>query len=450
MNRLLFALALGLICIQSATAGSPVNSLSNGKTGSISFESIPTISMNQFLAGTAGQKSTVISGSLNLPNNVEKPVPAVVILHGAGGVHRNEKDWASRLRRIGLATFIVNSNKRPSCRKAPGALEATCYDSNQGMVNIVDAYRALELLSTHPLIESGRIAVMGFSVGGKASLYSSVKRFQKLWGTSGHEFSAFVSFYPACNIRFDKDEDVSNKPIRVFHGAQDEWSSPSVCKEYIDLLITARNDVEITVYDKAHHGFDSKSEQGAPSSVSGTFHVNCRFKEDRQIGEIVQEGYTKKDKTKYVMSDLDDNFSVAIKKFVKAQAGGGDFATQFGKCVVDQVYLLNDDTKSAVIQHGVKKAFGKLSGPDAMALDQVFSTCETGGGEESGGWFLMHDTSCVTSKARIKYNKVAAKQSIEAVTEFFAETFSIDLSNLPLATSSTKSSDKKDSSTERD
>ena len=444
MNRLLFALALGLICIQSATAGSPVNSLSNGKTGSISFKSIPTISMNQFLAGTAGQKSTVISGSLILPNKVEKPVPAVVILHGQGGVHRNEKDWASRLRRIGIATFIVNSNKRPDCRNG------TCYDSHQGMVNIVDAYRALELLSTHPLIESSRIAVMGFSVGGKASLYSSVKRFQQLWGTSGHEFAAFVSFYPACNIRFDKDEGVSNKPIRVFHGAQDEWSSPSVCKEYIELLIVAGNDVEITIYDKAHHGFDSMPEQGAPTTVSSTFHVNCRFEEDSQIGEIVQEGYTPKDKTKYVNSDLDENFSVAIKKFVKAQAGGGDFATQFANCVADQVYLLNDDTKSAVIQHGIKKAFGKLLPRDAMALDQAFSTCEGEEGEGSDGWFLMHDPSCLTSKARIKYNKVAANQSIQAVTEFFAETFSIDLSNLPPATSSTKSSDKKDSSTGRD
>ena len=67
MNRLFFALALGLICTQAATAGAPVNSLSNGKTGNISFKSIPTISMNQFLAGTAGQKSTVISGSLILP-----------------------------------------------------------------------------------------------------------------------------------------------------------------------------------------------------------------------------------------------------------------------------------------------------------------------------------------------------------------------------------------------
>ena len=444
MNRLLFTLALGFICIQSATAGSPVNSLSNGKTGRISFESIPTISMNQFLAGTAGQKSIVISGSLILPNKVEKPVPAVVILHGQGGVHRNEKDWASRLRRIGIATFIVNSNKRPDCRNG------TCYDSHQGMVNIVDAYRALDLLSTHPLIESTQIAVMGFSVGGKASLYSSVNRFQQLWGASEYEFAAFVSFYPGCNIRFDKDGGVSNKPIRVFHGAQDEWSSPSVCKEYIELLIAAGNDAEITIYDKAHHGFDSKPEQGAPTTVSSTFHVNCRFEEDSQIGEIVQEGYTPKDKTKYVNSDLDENFSVAIKKFVKAQAGGGDFATQFANCVADQVYLLNDDTKSAVIQHGIKKAFGKLLPRDAMALDQAFSTCEGEESEGSDGWFLMHDPSCLTSKARIKYNKVAANQSIQAVTEFFAETFSIDLSNLPPTTSSTKSSGKKDSSTGRD
>ncbi len=361
MNRLLFALTLGIICTQAATAGAPVNSLSNGKTGTIAFESIPTISMNQFLAGTAGKKPTVISGLLNLPNNVEKPVPAVVILHGQGGVHRNEKDWASRLRRIGIATFIVNSNKRPDCRNG------TCYDSHQGMVNIVDAYRALALLSTHTLIDPSRIAVMGFSVGGKASLYSSVNRFQQLWNTSGTEFAAYLSFYPACNIRFEKDMEISDNPIRIFHGVLDEWVSPLACKEYIDLLSAAGNDVEITVYDNAHHGFDSSPEQGTPSVVSGHFHVNCRFTENSKWGEVVQDGYPENWPHK------------------------------------------SDD-----------------------------------------GWFLVYDPSCFTSKARIKYNKVAAKQSIQAVTEFFAETFSIDLSNLSSATSSTQSSGSKESSTGRD
>ena len=363
MNRLLFALTLGIICTQAATAGAPVNSLSNGKTGTIAFESIPTISMNQFLAGTAGKKPTVISGLLNLPNNVEKPVPAVVILHGAGRVHKNEKNWASRLRRIGLATFIVNSNKRPECRKKNFA----CYASNQGMVNMVDAYRALALLSSHPLIDPSRIAVMGFSVGGKATLYSSVKRFQQMWGASGLEFAAYISFYPACNIRFDQDEDVSDKPIRIFYGARDEWSSASVCKEYIGLLSAAGSDVEITVYDNAHHGFDSSPEQGTPSVVSGHFHVNCRFTENSKWGEVVQDGYPENWPHK------------------------------------------SDD-----------------------------------------GWFLVYDPSCFTRKARIKSNKVAANQSIQAVREFFAETFSIDLSNLSSATSSTQSSGSKESSTGRD
>jgi hypothetical protein len=35
-----------------------------------------------------------------------------------------------------------------------------------------------------------RIAVMGFSKGDFASLYSSTKRFQRQWGTPGIEFAA--------------------------------------------------------------------------------------------------------------------------------------------------------------------------------------------------------------------------------------------------------------------
>ncbi len=360
MNRLLFTLALGFICIQTATAGSSVSSLSNGKTGSISFKSIPAISMNQFLAGNAGKKSTVISGTLDLPNNVETPVPAVVILHGAGGIHSNEKKWASRLRKIGIATFLLNSNKRPECRNF------TCYDSNQGMVNMVDAYRALTLLASHPLIDQKRIAVLGFSVGGKASLYSSVNRFQQLWNTSGIEFAAYLSFYPACNIRFEKDMDISDNPIRIFHGALDEWASPLACQEYVDLLIASGKDIGIIIYENAHHAFDASREQGMPSVVSGHFHRKCRFTQNSKWGEVVQNGYP-------------ENWS-----------------------------------------------------------------------RKGDGWFLIHNPSCFTRKARIKSNPVAAKQAIQAVTEFLAKTFSIDLSNLPAATSSTKSGDKKKSSTERD
>ena len=47
---------------------------------------------------------------------------------------------------------------------------------------MVDAYRALALLSEHPRIDRNRIAVMGFSKGAVAAVYSAVERFHSMYG----------------------------------------------------------------------------------------------------------------------------------------------------------------------------------------------------------------------------------------------------------------------------
>ena len=73
---------------------------------------------------------------------------------------------------------------------------------------------------------------MGFSRGGQAALYASLKRFHQLWNKSGIEFAAYVPFYPDCMTTFRSDTEVVDRPIRIFGGTPDDYNPIAACKPY--------------------------------------------------------------------------------------------------------------------------------------------------------------------------------------------------------------------------
>ena len=246
-----FAMLLLLVAGLTACAPrEPLPTLAEGQTGSIAFQTV-TLTTTQFLTGAKNGIPAVITGDLQLPRTTVGRVPAVLLVHGSGGVNYSNHQWAARLNRISVATFVMDSFTGRGIRD-------TVEDQSQlsAMTMIFDAYRALELLASHPRIDPTRIAIMGFSKGGVVSLYAALTRFQRLHGPAHVEFAAYLPFYPFCNYTFLDSDQISSRPVRIFHGANDDYTPVASCRALVEQWQQAGKDVHITVYPGAHHGFD--------------------------------------------------------------------------------------------------------------------------------------------------------------------------------------------------
>ncbi len=276
-----FATIIGLVIVVSgvtrcATAP-PTTAPAEGPSGTIVFPTV-TLSTEQFLTGAKDGAQTAISGELRLPREGTGRLPAVILVHGSGGVGPGDQKWAREFTGLGMAAFILDSFTRRGITET-----ATDQSRLASAAMIVDTYRALALLATHPRIDPTRIALMGFSKGGFVALYASLTRFQRMHGPAGVEFAAYLPFYPPCHVTFIDDEQVSDRPIRIFHGTADDYTPIEPCRQYVERLHRAGKDVQLIAYPGAHHGFDRAPPRYRPEVQSGR---RC-FWEEQPSGVVV-------------------------------------------------------------------------------------------------------------------------------------------------------------------
>ena len=210
-----------------------------------------TLTVEQFLTGDKNGKPTVLAGELRLPGRGTEKLPAVILIQGLGGVYSPHDRWARELNSIGVAVFILDN--------FAGRNLFSINDQAQlpALAMMIDAYRALALLAEHPRIDPARIAIMGFSYGTVAAIYSSSERFRKMHGPSTTQFAADIGLYSLCNVTYREDTITTGKPIRLFHGIVDDANSIVQCRSYVERLKKAGADVTLVEFPDALHSYDA-------------------------------------------------------------------------------------------------------------------------------------------------------------------------------------------------
>jgi dienelactone hydrolase len=245
------AMAIMAAASTAAVLVTPANAQSVVRTEVHPFQSV-TLKTAQILTGDMNGPAVTLGGELRIPSLGTDKLPAVILVHGSGGVGVNIDAWAHDVNAMGAAAFILDSFTGRS-------IVSTVNDQSQldSLAMMVDAYRALALLAKHPRIDPQRIAIMGFSKGAVAAVYSSNERFRKLFGAADVAFAAHIGLYTPCNVQYRDDQRVAHAPIRLFHGITDDYVSIAPCRAYVERLKSAGANVTLTEYPNTYHAYDS-------------------------------------------------------------------------------------------------------------------------------------------------------------------------------------------------
>jgi dienelactone hydrolase len=147
--------------------------------------------------------SLTLEGKLTKPSGVG-PFPALVLLHGCGGISRQRDDvWAKRLADWGYAALQVDSF---GPRRESNICASRALLNDFVPLRVGDAYAAKSFLAGLPMVDPDRIAIMGWSHGGSSTLAAISPR---TWGRAqkpDSPFRAAIAFYPYCGERLDRSE----------------------------------------------------------------------------------------------------------------------------------------------------------------------------------------------------------------------------------------------------
>jgi dienelactone hydrolase len=213
---------------------------------------------------------TSITGLLFRPAG-QGPFGAVVGIHGCNGLF--EKDgspveqyvsWGRILREAGYVVLLLDglgSRGIPSlCGGYRGPISV-----REDREIVSDAYGALLYLQNRGDVRPSAVAVLGWSFGGEAVLWTiSTTSESRPANLPNGDFKAAVAFYPGCPESQKARSWNPVTPLLLQVGAADNYTPPKTCVDMIEQARGRGADVEMDLYPGAFHLFDHPNMPAHP------------------------------------------------------------------------------------------------------------------------------------------------------------------------------------------
>lgn len=217
---------------------------------------------------------TTAQGRLFLPADAAsaapKSVPAVIMLHGSGGVlWAREITYGQQLAEMGIAALVIDSFA--ARRERATTFIERLLEITESMV-LADAYAGLRFLAERREIDPKRVALVGFSYGGMSTMYALNATVAEKLSPSGLRFAGHVAFYGPCIARFE-DKRTTGAPLLMLWGGGDELIDAERCNATAEDFRADGSAVETVIYPTAVHQWDGSG----PRRPIGRLLNPCRF-----------------------------------------------------------------------------------------------------------------------------------------------------------------------------
>jgi dienelactone hydrolase len=246
LRPMLFAAALMVRSDGAASAGALVefpNLPGQAPAGLVGYLARPDRGLSGLLGDGAG--------------SVER-YPAVVVLHGCGGLSSHSAGIADKFGSWGYVTLAVDSfGPRGTASRCGGGLLDQAFD----------AYAALRYLSQLDFVDPARVVVLGQSMGGFSALYAVDRDLMAQYFKE--RFRAAVAYYPGCGI----PAAMMTAPTLILIGEADDWTPAERCREMVAHAQPDGAPITLTIYPGAHHAFDVARLQ--PGRHSHGHRIEC-------------------------------------------------------------------------------------------------------------------------------------------------------------------------------